>query len=59
VEKYRRFVDVYAAKVDEFPARIAAGEPLRIEGSIILSKPDRVIEAYQAELDRLRSRFQG
>jgi serine/threonine protein kinase len=58
LEKYRRFVDEYVAQVDEFPARIAVGEPLRIEGSISLSSPDEVAEAYVTELNRLRNRLQ-
>ena len=56
--KYRRFVDEYVAQVDEFPARIAAGEPLRIEGSINLSSPGEAARDYVAELNRLRDRLQ-
>ena len=58
LEKYRRFVDEYVAQVDEFPARIAAGEPLHIEGSINLSSPDEVTRDYVTELNRLRNRLQ-
>ena len=58
LEKYRRFVDEYVAQVDEFPARIAAGESLCIEGSINLSSPDEVARDYVAELNRLRNRLQ-
>ena len=58
LEKYRRFVDEYVAQVDEFPARIAAGEPLRIEGSINLSSPDEVARDYVTEFNRLRNRLQ-
>ena len=57
LEKYRRFVDEYVTQVDEFPARIAAGEPLRIEGSINLASPDEVARDYVAELNRLRNRL--
>jgi hypothetical protein len=58
LEKYRRFVDEYVAQVDEFPARIAAGKPLRIEGSLNLSSPDEVARDYATELNRLRNRLQ-
>jgi Protein kinase domain len=60
LEKYRRFVDEYVAQVDDLPALIAAGkvDQLSIRGSIILSRPDEVITNYEAELNRLRSRFQ-
>ena len=57
VEKYRLFVDAYAAQVDGFPVAIAAGKPLRIEGSITLDSPDEVIRDYKAELNHLRSRL--
>jgi hypothetical protein len=58
LEKYRRFVDRYVVQVDAFPALIAAGEPLHIEGSIILDSPVEVIRDFQAELNRLLSRLQ-
>jgi hypothetical protein len=55
VEKYRRLVDEYVAQVDALPAAIAAGEPLRIEVSIVLSKPDdKFIKSYETELNRLK-----
>lgn len=57
LEKYRQFVDKYVAQVNEFPRLIAAGEPLRIEGSIVLVSPDEAIRDYTAELNYLRSRF--
>jgi hypothetical protein len=57
LKKYRRFVDEYVAQVDAFPVLIAAGEPLRIEGSIILDSPDEVIRNFQAEMNRLSSRL--
>jgi hypothetical protein len=56
-EKYRQFVDKYVAQVNEFPRLIAAGEPLRIEGSIVLVSPEEAIRDYTAELNYLRSRF--
>jgi serine/threonine protein kinase len=59
LEKYRQFVDNYVAQVDRFPALIAAGEPLSIEGSIILSGPEEATKNYQAELNRLSSRLQA
>ena len=60
LEKYRLFVDEYVVQVDEFPALIATGkaDQLSIRGSIILSGPDGVINDYEAELSRLRSRLQ-
>jgi Protein kinase domain len=57
LEKYRQFVDKYVTQVNEFPGLIAAGEPLRIEGSIVLASPDEVMRDYTAELNRLRSRL--
>ena len=54
VEKYRRFVDEYVAQVDGFPAAIAAGEPLRLEASLVISAPDEVRKNYTAELNRLK-----
>jgi hypothetical protein len=57
LEKYRRFVDEYVAQVDKFPAAIAAGAPLSIETSIILSGPEGVIRDYQAELDRIKAQL--
>jgi len=36
VEKYRRFVDEYVAEVDALPAAIAAGEPVRLQASLVL-----------------------
>ena len=57
LEKYRRFVDEYVAQVDTFPAAIAAGEPLRIEGSITLTGEDGAISACMAELARLKIRL--
>jgi hypothetical protein len=53
VEKYRQFVDEYVAQVDAVPTAIAAGEPLRIQASLVLSMPDEVIQNYRAELNRL------
>ena len=53
VEKYRRFVDEYVAQVDTLPAAIAAGEPVRLQTSLVLSMPDEVTKNYQAELTRL------
>jgi len=57
LEKYRRFVDQYVAQVEILPAAIAAGEPLRIEASLILPNPDEDLKNYQTELNRLRSRL--
>ena len=57
LEKYRQFVEEYAAQVDEFPARIAAGEPLTIEGSIVLVGSKEIVQAYTDELNRLKSRL--
>jgi hypothetical protein len=53
VEKYRRFVDEYVAQVDALPAAIAAGEPVRLQTSLVLSMPDEVRKNYEAELNRL------
>lgn len=58
LEKYRQFVEEYAAQVDEFPARVAAGEPLTIEGSIVLVGSKEIVQAYCDELSRLESRLQ-
>lgn len=57
LEKYRQFVDQYVAQVEALPAALAAGKPLRIEASIVLSMPDEVIKNYKAELNRLRDRL--
>ena len=57
LEKYRQFVEEYAAQVDEFPARIAAGEPLTIEGSIVLVGSKEIVQAYTDELSRIESRL--
>ena len=54
LEKYRQFVEEYAAQVDEFPARVAAGEPLIIEGSIVLVGSKDIVQAYMDELSRLQ-----
>jgi len=57
LEKYRLFVDAYAAQVDDFSEAIAAGEPLRIEGSIKLDSPHEVMRDYADELARLKSQL--
>ena len=57
LEKYRQFVEEYAAQVDEFPARVAAGEPLVIEGSIVLVGSEEIVQALTDELGRLESRL--
>jgi hypothetical protein len=58
LEKYRQFVDQYAAQVEALPAALAAGKPLRIEASIVLSMPEEVIKNYKTELNRLGDRLQ-
>ncbi len=58
VEKYRRFVGEYVAQVDTALAAIVAGEPVRIQTSLALSKSDEVVKNYEAELNRLRDRLQ-
>jgi hypothetical protein len=58
VEKYRRLVDEYVAQVDAALSAIVAGKPVRIQTSLVLSKPDEVTKNYEAELNRLRDRLQ-
>jgi len=61
LSKYRVFVDEYVSQVDglydAIPASLAAGESIRISTSIVLSSPKEAINAYVAELNRIRSRF--
>jgi hypothetical protein len=59
VEKYRRFVEEYAAQVnaiyDRVPAAMAAGRSIEFEVKLVLSYREGVINDYVAELNRLRS----
>lgn len=53
VEQYRQMVDEYVANVDKIPASIVAGEPVRIQMSLVISIPDEVSKAYNVEFDRV------
>jgi hypothetical protein len=54
VEKYRRMVDEYVAKIDGIPAALAAGEQIRIEMNLTISVPDDLALAYHAESARIK-----
>jgi hypothetical protein len=58
IEQYRVFIDEYIAKVDALPAALAAGENVDLGTRLIVSLPPETMEAYNAELARLKIQFQ-
>jgi hypothetical protein len=57
IEQYRGFVDDFVEKVDTIPAAIAAGNPVVLEMSIVVSIPDEVTTPFMTELERLESQL--
>jgi TIR domain len=58
VEQYRMFVDEFVAKVDAVPAALAAGNEVRLEMALVVSIPDEVETAYEAEFNRLEKQHE-
>lgn len=57
VQEYRGFVNEYVAQANMLLEDYAAGRPLRIEAHLVLSLSKEVINDYQAEMNRLKSRL--
>ena len=58
VEQYRTFVIEFVAKVDAVPAALAAGNEVQLEMALVVSIPDEVKTAYEAEFNRLRNQLE-
>ena len=57
VKQYRTFVDEFVAKVDKVPGALIAGDEVHLEMTLVVSIPDDVEKAYDAEFNRLRKRL--
>ena len=53
IEQYRAFIDDMTAQFDAIPARVAAGEIIRIELTFTLSIPEEVSANFREELRRI------